>query len=111
MWITLSRLQKIEQVASLHNKETEHKSAECLAIWLFVLAYKEPIRSLWQQVVVVQDEEVVKVGEVVEGLELILVLVLVLVLVRLRLHIHRIMRLLLRPIVLKILQLHKHDNN
>jgi hypothetical protein len=63
--------------------------------------------------VVEQDKEVVEVGEVVEGLELVLVLLLL----RLRLHLHlrlrlhRIMRLLLRPIVLKVLQLHKHDDN
>jgi hypothetical protein len=49
--------------------------------------------------------------EVVEGLELVLVLVLVLLRLRLHFHLHRIMQLLLRPIVLKILQLHEHDDN
>jgi hypothetical protein len=108
MWLTLSRLQKIEQVES-HNKETDTSLLSNLAIWLFVLANKEPIRSLWQQGVVDQDKEVVEVGEVVEGLELVLVLLRLRL--RLHFHLHRIMRLLLRPIVLKILQLHEHDDN
>jgi hypothetical protein len=102
----LSRLQKIEQVECSHNKETDTSLLSDLAIWLFVLANKEPIRSLvWQQGVVEKDEEVV------EGLELVLVLVLVLLRLRLHFHLHRIMQLLLRPIVLKILQLHEHDDN
>jgi hypothetical protein len=58
------------------------------------------------------DDNVVEVlGEVVEELEVVLRLVLRLLRLLHLLHLlHRIMRLLL-PTVLKILQLHEHDDN